>query len=68
MRTIYLDMDGVVADFNKFASDLLGREISWEGKDLSEEEWDRLGAVENLYYKLPLIEESIKLEIGRAHV
>lgn len=61
MRTIYLDMDGVVADFNKFASDLLGREIGWEGKDLSSEEWDILTSVENFYFKLPLIEESTML-------
>jgi 5'(3')-deoxyribonucleotidase len=65
MRTIYLDMDGVVADFNKFASDLLGREVSWEGKDLNEEEWLRLAQIRDLYYRLPLIEESTKL-VGTA--
>ena len=51
MRTIYLDMDGVVADFNKFASDLLGREVGWEGKDLSSKEWDKIASVENFYLK-----------------
>jgi len=65
MRTIYLDMDGVVADFNKFASDLLGREIGWEAKDLTTEEWKRLGAVENMYLQLPLIKESVML-VGAA--
>jgi 5'(3')-deoxyribonucleotidase len=61
MRTIYLDMDGVVADFNKFASDLLGREVGWEGKDLSSKEWDKIASVENFYLKLPLIKESVAL-------
>jgi len=61
MRTIYLDMDGVVADFNKFASDILGREVGWEGKDLTTEEWNKLESVENFYFKLPLIEDSTKL-------
>ncbi len=60
-RKIYIDMDGVVADFNKFASDLIGREVGWEGKDLSDDEWGQLQAVENFYLKLPLIEESTKL-------
>lgn len=61
MRTIYLDMDGVVADFNKFASDLLGREVHWNEKDLTPEEWNRLAAIDNMYAKLPLIKESTRL-------
>lgn len=61
MRAIYLDMDGVVADFNLFVSNLLGRPIGWGVSDLSNEEWDKLTAVDHLYYQLPLIEESTKL-------
>lgn len=61
MRTIYLDMDGVVADFNKFASNVLGREIGWGVQDLSSEEWEKLGAINSLYFQLPLIEDSTKL-------
>ena len=61
MRTIYLDMDGVVADFNKFATNFIGRNIGWHELDLTAEEWARLSTVENLYFQLPLIKESTKL-------
>lgn len=61
MRTIYLDMDGVVADFNRFASDFLGRQIGWNEQDLTQEEWNKLDSIGNLYFKLPLIQESTKL-------
>lgn len=60
-RTIYIDMDGVVADFNLFVSELLGRQIGWGIHDLTSEEWDILANVPNLYRKLPLIEESVKM-------
>lgn len=60
-RKIYIDMDGVVADFNKFVSEILGREIGWEGRDLSDEEWQTLCNVDKLYFKLPLIQDSTKL-------
>lgn len=63
MRTIFVDMDGVVADFDTFASDLLGRKIGWhESKfDLTKEEWAMLGAVDRLYYQLPLMPDATKL-------
>lgn len=61
MRYINLDMDGVVADFNTWVSELLGRPISWEGKDLSAEEWDLLSRQGHIYAKLPLIPESVEL-------
>lgn len=61
MRYINLDMDGVVADFNAWCSDFLGRPISWEGKDLSDEEWTALAKESNIYAKLPLIPESVEL-------
>ena len=63
MRYINLDMDGVVADFNAWCSDFLGRPISWEGKDLSDEEWTALAEESNIYAKLPLIPESVELVI-----
>ena len=61
MRTIYIDMDGVVADFNKFSSDLLGRQVGWGEQDLTDEEWKVLASVDNIYAKIPLIEESTRL-------
>ena len=60
-RTIYIDMDGVVADFNLYVSNLLGRKIDWGVHDLTSEEWDRLSKVPNLYRQLPLIEDSVRM-------
>lgn len=61
MRYINLDMDGVVADFNTWCGELLGRPISWEGRDLSAEEWDILSKQGHIYAQLPLIKESVLL-------
>ena len=54
-------MDGVVADFNLFVSNLLGRKIDWGVHDLTSEEWDKLSKVPNLYRQLPLIEDSVSM-------
>lgn len=64
MRYINLDMDGVVADFNTWVGELLGRTISWEGKDLSAEEWDILSSQGHIYAQLPLIPESVELVLA----
>ena len=62
MRTIYLDMDGVVADFDTFVEGVLGREIGWgTSQDLTDEEWVKLASVDRLYYQLPLMPDATKL-------
>lgn len=60
-RVIYLDMDGVVADFNSYTGTLLGREVGWEGRDLSDDEWKTITSVDHFYLQLPLIPESVEL-------
>jgi len=60
-RTIYIDMDGVVADFNLYVSNLLGRQIGWDQHDLNAKEWDILSNIPNLYTQLPLIESSVEM-------
>lgn len=55
MRTIWLDMDGVFADFEVVANDILGRTIGWGKQDLNSEEWEKLAAVPNLYRNLPVL-------------
>ena len=52
MNLLYLDMDGVVADFNSYANAVVGREINRNGTDLTTEEWDKLTAIENFYLQL----------------
>ncbi len=56
-------MDGVVADFDTFAEEILGREIGWGDttQDLTAEEWLRLASVNRLYYQLPLMPDATKL-------
>jgi len=63
MRTIFLDMDGVVADFDTFVSNLLGRPVGWHDskQDLTEDEWEKLASVDRLYYQLPLMPDATKL-------
>lgn len=60
-RTIYIDMDGVVADFNSYVSNVLGRQIGWDQDDLISQEWDVLAKIPNLYRQLPLIEDSVRM-------
>ncbi len=62
MKTIFVDMDGVVADFDTFVSSLLNRPIGWGvTQDLSNEEWEKLTTVDRLYYQLPLMPNATKL-------
>lgn len=61
MRTIWLDMDGVFADFEVVASSILKRQIGWGINDLTDEEWTTLQAVTNLYRNLPVISGSTEL-------
>ena len=60
-RTIYIDMDGVVADFNSHVSNILGRQIGWDQDDLISQEWDIFAKIPNLYRQLPLIEDSVRM-------
>jgi 5'(3')-deoxyribonucleotidase len=61
MRTIWLDMDGVFADFEVVANSILGREIGWETNDITSEEWSKLASVPNLYRNLPVMPGSTEL-------
>jgi len=56
MKTIFLDMDGVVADFNAYAKELVG--YTAPGKRYPEEDWDKIKVNPRLYRELPVIEGS----------
>jgi 5'(3')-deoxyribonucleotidase len=60
-RTIYIDMDGVVADFDSYTSNIVGRSVGWDHDDLTSEEWAILAKIPNLYLQLPLIEQSVPM-------
>jgi len=53
MRTIYLDMDGVVADFDIVARQKIGYSMPG-GTRYPEEDWKKLAENERLYRDLPL--------------
>ena len=61
MKTIYIDMDGVVADFNAFIGSVLGRTVKWTDRSITPEEWEVVAAIDNVYYHLPLLKDATTL-------
>lgn len=60
MKTLYLDMDGVVADFNAYAIKTLTRKIDGDER-WAPGEWRRLAANPRLYRDLGLTPEADQL-------
>lgn len=53
-NTIHVDMDGVLADFDKFVLDNLGRTFDHaSGPGADKEMWDFLQSVDDMYFILP---------------
>lgn len=53
-KTIFLDMDGVVADWMTFVRDIVGRELP-EGQRWPDEDWRKLVQVQRIYRDLPVL-------------
>lgn len=51
MATIFLDMDGVVADFDKYANEILGYSTPG-GKRYPPDDWAKISANPRFYYEL----------------
>lgn len=51
--TLYIDMDGVVADFNKFASIVLHTKVDQGAQKWTDEQWSKLRNYPRLYRYLP---------------
>jgi 5'(3')-deoxyribonucleotidase len=60
MATIFLDMDGVVADFDGYAEPIVGYK-SPGGKRYNDEDWDKISADPRLYSKLPMLPDADRL-------
>lgn len=59
MRTIFLDMDGVVADFNRYAMSALDK--TWYTHDWPEEDWKKIIKNQRLYSVLEKTPEADNL-------
>ena len=54
MPTLYLDMDGVIADFDGHARKILGPKKDFGSSEKwPEQQWQHLADVPNLYLNLP---------------
>lgn len=54
MPTLYLDMDGVIADFDGYAGSILGpKQDLGTSERWPEDQWRTLAEIPNLYLKLP---------------
>jgi len=62
---IFLDSDGVLADFDAFASSVLGMTLNqYEAAKHQPEGWDILYAVEDFFFKLPKMRDADELVQG----
>jgi hypothetical protein len=66
MMQVFLDCDGVLADFDGFAAEILGmppRDYERE-KHNNSDLWERLYAVEDYFFKLPKMHDADELVAG----
>lgn len=69
MRQIFLDCDGVLADFDTLANDIFGCDSRLAESELgSKEFWRRLREHGSFYRDLPLLPDALKLYQGVAHL
>ena len=61
MNTLYLDMDGVVADWDTAAEEFLGIKKPSEDGRWAQESWEKLRANERFFSQLPLMPRSLEL-------
>jgi 5'(3')-deoxyribonucleotidase len=59
MKKLYLDMDGVVADFNAYARDRIGRQE--QGEKWPDKDWRKLTSNPHLYFDLEKTPEADEL-------
>lgn len=52
LNTIHVDMDGVIADFDRFVLENMGRTFNHQNGPADREMWDFLAGVDRLYYQL----------------
>ena len=57
MNTIFLDMDGVVANWQARVQEIVGRELP-EGERWPDEDWRSLIQFQRLYSELPLMPDA----------
>jgi 5'(3')-deoxyribonucleotidase len=67
MKTLYLDMDGVVADWDQFAAEYIGRprkpnpeDPAGEGR-WAQEDWIKIREYKRFYRDLPLMSHAVEL-------
>lgn len=60
--TLFLDCDGVLANFDKVADEVLGMPSrDFENQYGSEVFWEKLKEVEDFFYNLPLMDDAMQL-------
>lgn len=65
---IYVDMDGVLADFDRLALEVVGEPRSYEATHGTQAFWKRIGAVTSFYRRLPKMVDADVLMAGVARV
>ena len=69
INTLYLDCDGVLADFDFVAEGVLGmKPTEFEDKHGSDEFWGKLGKVDHFYASLPLMHDALELYDAVKHM
>lgn len=69
MPRLFLDCDGVLADFDTYAAEILGQPPRvFEDRHGRKEFWRRIASHQDFFYKLPLMQDAQELWDAVAHL